>query len=145
VFAIQAQRAGTKNQPSPEGLYKPGGRAPEVRHHTLRLFIRTEADLQVRGLKQQPISPCAFSLPGNVAVGVNLNRSQRPSTPTQFSSSAIADFYGLRSKDALPSTTLNGTELCSWVICQRPSIFWKPTVDRHHISSRSPSVLIAFT
>jgi hypothetical protein len=33
---------GTKNQPSPEGLGpEPGGRAPEVRHHTLRLFIRS--------------------------------------------------------------------------------------------------------
>jgi hypothetical protein len=40
VFAIQAQRAGTKNQPSPEGLGPlAAGRAPEVRHHTLHLFI----------------------------------------------------------------------------------------------------------
>ena len=39
MFAIQAQRAGTKNQPSPEGLWvrKPGGRAPEVRHPIARL------------------------------------------------------------------------------------------------------------
>jgi hypothetical protein len=31
--------------------------------------------------------------------------------------------YGLRSKDALLLFTSNGTELCSWVICQRPSTF----------------------
>ena len=41
MFAIQAQRAGTKREPSPEGLgpIKPGGRAPEARHHTLH-FVR---------------------------------------------------------------------------------------------------------
>ncbi len=34
-----------------------------------------------------------------------------------------AGVYGLRSNDALPLLTSKGTELCSWVICQRPSIF----------------------
>jgi hypothetical protein len=35
-FAIQARRAGTRNQPSPEGLGPLGKavRVPEVRHHT---------------------------------------------------------------------------------------------------------------
>ncbi len=42
MFEIQAQRAGTYVSPARKGwVHKPGGRAPEVRHYTLRLFIRS--------------------------------------------------------------------------------------------------------
>ena len=42
MFAIQAQRAvrQTSAQPGRAGYTKAAGRAPEVRHHTLRLFIK---------------------------------------------------------------------------------------------------------
>jgi hypothetical protein len=53
VFAIQAQRAGTKISPARKGwVHRAGGRAPEVRHNTLRLFIRT-----VPGFPTSPLSP----------------------------------------------------------------------------------------
>lgn len=39
--------------------------------------------------------------------------------------------YGLRSSDALPVSTSNGTELCSCVTIHLPSILRKPTVGHH--------------
>ena len=40
--ATQAQRAGTKISPArKDSVHKAGIRAPEVRHHTLRLFIKS--------------------------------------------------------------------------------------------------------
>lgn len=63
--------------------------------------------------------------------------------PTVYA--APARRYGLRSTDALPLSASKGTDVCSCETTHAPSVLRKQTVERTHMSTSRPLVIVPLT